>query len=292
MKLKLEIQRFNSSNQTTHYELSQYTANDKPTYLIDYNGDMSKIDTAIYGADARSQVNAGAIGDLTTLETTAKSDLVSAVNEIKSATDTNTSNIATNTSNISTLGGNIGTMANLTTTDKTSLVGAINEVDAVNQTQNTNITANTNNINTLQTEINKFNLSNVETVSANQCTLTNCSLTGGSGFSVISNSDGSLAKIYGDIFLTTGANNNASSVAFNSSLRPSETLTIRGIGINIWQANANNVNYTVPNYITIATDGKITIHFSNSTSTQSMRVYLFATLLFIKDFGDTPTNNA
>ena len=82
MKLKLEIQRFNSTNQTTHYDLSQYTANYKPTYLIDYNGDMAKIDTAIYGADARSLVNESAIGDLTELDTTAKNNLVSAVNEI------------------------------------------------------------------------------------------------------------------------------------------------------------------------------------------------------------------
>lgn len=39
-----------STNKTAHYSLSQYLANDKPTYLSDYNGDMSKIDAAIYAA--------------------------------------------------------------------------------------------------------------------------------------------------------------------------------------------------------------------------------------------------
>lgn len=39
-----------STNKTAHYSLSQYLANDKPTYLSDYNGDMAKIDAAIYAA--------------------------------------------------------------------------------------------------------------------------------------------------------------------------------------------------------------------------------------------------
>lgn len=39
-----------ATNHTEHYELSQYTDNDHPTYTGDYNGDMSKIDEAIYAA--------------------------------------------------------------------------------------------------------------------------------------------------------------------------------------------------------------------------------------------------
>lgn len=38
-----------STNKTTYYELSQYIGTDKPTYLGDYNSDMSKIDGAIHG---------------------------------------------------------------------------------------------------------------------------------------------------------------------------------------------------------------------------------------------------
>lgn len=34
-----------STNKTTNYELSQFIGTDKPTFLGDYNGDMSKIDT-------------------------------------------------------------------------------------------------------------------------------------------------------------------------------------------------------------------------------------------------------
>lgn len=39
-----------ATNHTEHYELSQYTGNDHPTYTGDYNSDMSKIDAAIYAA--------------------------------------------------------------------------------------------------------------------------------------------------------------------------------------------------------------------------------------------------
>ena len=37
------------TNQTTNYELSQFVGSDKPAWLVDYNGDMLKIDNAIGG---------------------------------------------------------------------------------------------------------------------------------------------------------------------------------------------------------------------------------------------------
>lgn len=37
-----------STNKTNYYKLSQYIGTDKPTFLGDYNSDMSKIDTAIH----------------------------------------------------------------------------------------------------------------------------------------------------------------------------------------------------------------------------------------------------
>ena len=39
-----------ATNHTEHYGLSQYTEDDHPTYTGDYNGDMSRIDAAIYAA--------------------------------------------------------------------------------------------------------------------------------------------------------------------------------------------------------------------------------------------------
>ena len=69
--------------------------------------------------------NKNAIGTLNSLTTDAKTNLVSAINEIDSHTDTNTSSI--------------GTLNSLTTDAKTNLVGAINEVDSHTDTNTSNI---------------------------------------------------------------------------------------------------------------------------------------------------------
>jgi hypothetical protein len=84
-----------STNKTTNYELSQFIGTDKPAWLTDYNSDMGKIDAGVAtaqstatGADGKATANATAIGDLTSLTTTAKTNLVAAVNEVKTSADT------------------------------------------------------------------------------------------------------------------------------------------------------------------------------------------------------------
>lgn len=77
-----------ASNHTEHYGLSQYAQDDHPTYTGDYNGDMSKIDAAIYAASLT-----GSTGGLTTVAhdgtltgdgTTA--DVLSVIGSFKNAT--------------------------------------------------------------------------------------------------------------------------------------------------------------------------------------------------------------
>lgn len=81
-----------STNKTTNYELSQFIGSDKPAWLADYNSDMSKIDAGIHtaattatGADGKADANTTAIGELESLTTTAKTNLVAAVNEVNSS---------------------------------------------------------------------------------------------------------------------------------------------------------------------------------------------------------------
>lgn len=92
-----------STNKTTNYELSQFIGSDKPAWLSDYNQDMSKIDTqmkanadGVTSAGGKADANTTAIGTLANLTTTAKTDLVSAVNEVQSEVTTaqNTANSA------------------------------------------------------------------------------------------------------------------------------------------------------------------------------------------------------
>lgn len=84
-----------STNKTANYELSQFIGSDKPAWLADYDSDMSKIDTqmkanadGINTVDGKADTNTTNIGNLANLNTTAKTDLVSAANEIYTTANT------------------------------------------------------------------------------------------------------------------------------------------------------------------------------------------------------------
>lgn len=76
-----------STNKTTNYKLSQYIGTDKPTYLGDYNGDMSKIDNqmkvnADSASNAKSAASAAqAVADKASKDVKALNDSVTANSE-------------------------------------------------------------------------------------------------------------------------------------------------------------------------------------------------------------------
>ena len=119
-----------ATNKTTYYELPQYVQSDKPSYLGDFNGAMNTIDGAIHtnavniGINETNITNTNTnIGDLTTLKTSVKTNIVNAINE-----------------NVD----NIGDLTDLTTIVKTSVVDAVNEiVDDFNLTDITTYDKNT-----------------------------------------------------------------------------------------------------------------------------------------------------
>lgn len=147
------------TNATANYELSQFLGTDKPAWLVDYNGDMLKIDTAlkdIADAEAASaediqelQDAIGAegltgritdiendIGDIKTeigsveLPTTAQS-LTGAIAELKGVNDDQTTAIGQNANNIAQVGGAVEgvsqlayTIANVYDSSATYAVGA------------------------------------------------------------------------------------------------------------------------------------------------------------------------
>ena len=114
-----------STNKTTHYELSQYIGSDKPTYLGDYNGDMSKIDAQMYLNATNAQLGITNAGTAQSTAETAETLATQAKGTAETA-----SSVANTANTLATQNAtNIGTMASLSTTDKASLVGAINEVN-------------------------------------------------------------------------------------------------------------------------------------------------------------------
>lgn len=206
-----------STNKTTNYELSQFLGTDKPAWLGDYNTDMAKIDTAMKanadsatGADGKADANATAIGTLTNLTTDAKTNLVSAVNEVDAHAD------SANTSATQALAS--------ATTAQTNATGAVNAV--------TNLES-------------KFNLtSSTLTVTCPQVTPT----ASGTSVTCAKNSDGSLCKIYGRIRLPA-YNGYCQCTTSDTGLRPETAITINGAGFRIARTDAGSnvfgISYTI-----------------------------------------------
>lgn len=101
------------TNSTTNYNLPQFVGTDKPAWLTDINGAFSAIDTAIKSAKDTADTAAGdattantAIGTLANLNTTEKTNLVGAINEVNTAAGTaqGTANAAGTAANQANLG--------------------------------------------------------------------------------------------------------------------------------------------------------------------------------------------
>lgn len=75
-----------ATNHTEHYGLSQYAQDDRPTYTGDYNGDMSKIDAAIYAASGGEGGLAAVAHDDTLTGDGTTTDALSVVGSFKNAT--------------------------------------------------------------------------------------------------------------------------------------------------------------------------------------------------------------
>lgn len=250
-----------STNHTTNYNLSQYVGTDKPTYLGDYNGDMGKIDTAIHnnatsisGVSGDVSTLSSKVGTLSELETTTKSDCVSAINEVNTKSETNKTNI--------------GTLSNLETTDKSTVVNAVNEVKGI---------------------IDNFNLTEFHDITNADITMTDGTINGSSSIQYATNSDGSLAKIYGWLGVTcTGIR--SPKIEFNTTLRPSSKITINGMYIAFPSGSGATNNTPSPASVEIATTGKVTLRIWNSFSINNAQYTcnLIPVLIYVKDFGDVP----
>ena len=112
---------------TVNYDLCQYEGSDKTSYLINYNGDMLKIDTALKAAkDAADTAQATASG------ADGKADSVAADVSTLNTQINGASGLA---ADVATVQGSVNTINSLigsgepTTQDKT-IIGAINELAA------------------------------------------------------------------------------------------------------------------------------------------------------------------
>lgn len=252
-----------STNKTTNYDLSQFVGTDKPAWLTDYNQDMSKIDTGIHtaqstatGADGKADANTANIGDMTYLSTTAKNTLVAAINEVDSTADS-AYNVASNASQ--------------------TAQGVSTRVSTLENALNLNV------INTYQ-----VTFTGNGTLDTNNKELT-----------VATNSDGSICKVYGQILIKNPSNITEIKIT-GTSLRPSSEFTVKCAGIaqlltkGIGEAlGTNNPDlYINGANLTFKTNGDIIIVSPHTGSFFSNGIFKFIftpSVIFVKDFGDTPT---
>lgn len=207
-----------STNKTTHYELSQYVGSDKPTYLTDYNNDMSAIDTGMYNAQDKAD-------SAYTLAGTADGKA-----------DTAITNAGTAQTDASTALTRIGTLANLTTSEKTNLVGAINEVDS--------------DVYGVRTDINKFNLS--VNASLTIKTKSNVNNVGVADIRMASDTSGSVFKLYGYITCDHQASGQAQ-ITFDTTLRPTSNYTMANTCVifNNGQLTPSNIYVATNGEVTV-----------------------------------------
>lgn len=285
-KLKLKIQYFASTNQTTHYNLSQYVANDKPTYLIDYNGDMLKIDNAIYTASTKALEVESNVGNMTDLTTTNKSSLVNALNEVNSQVGTNTGNISQNTLDISDNSTKIGSLTDLSTTYKTNLVGAVNEVNSKVGNLNNLTTEVKNNI---VSAINETRKSLDVSVKKSYINATEVNVTNGNLSSIdvkiAKSTNEDIGKIYGKINFTA-TYSVADITLSNDTINTDSDYGIDGIVII--KDNTSNSLVDITN-LNIKSNNTLYIFLPNITTGNSYTVTIIPCLLYFKSFGDIPT---
>ena len=257
-----------STNHTTNYNLSQYVGSDKPTYLGDYNSDMSKIDTQMKTNADNNTITDGKVGILTNLTTTAQSNVVAAINEVDGNCDTNAGAISTTNTNI-------GTLSNLNTENKTSIVNAINEI------------------------VGKFNFSYKTGLTVTPTNISGTPATVTSDLNSAYNSDGSIGKVYGKIVLTGNGSQGASFtdiVVADTGLRPATDIDIYGVCLqNIVRpapgrvSTGNLYDYkTLPVTFKLKTDGTIEMKNLPCWDDEERNYIFVATLIFATDFGDTP----
>lgn len=265
--IKLNIQRFSSTNKTTHYDLSQYVASDKPTYLTDYNGDMLKIDAGINAAKTTADTASTAATNAQTAAETAQTTANTAV-----------TNAAAAQSSANTAITNIGTLANLETATKTNVVAAVNEVVANIGNKNNLETSNKTDLVSALNEIFDF-IHLTEETSYNVANLTTSGGSYNGTIKLKKDSTGKVFKIYGS-FDVSNVTGNVSITIPNTGISVESNKTFDDVGLGLSNVS-NTYRYPRKLSINISTDGTLTINAYSFEDNTNMACILFDTLYIV-----------
>lgn len=242
------------TNSTTNYNLPQFVGTDKPTWLNDVNGAMSAIDTQMKAnADTATSASTtatsaqNAVGNLSNLTTTAKTDTVSAINEVNTNVGTaqETANGAVTTAN-----------------SAYSIASTIENALNLNTTSNLTWTSNIGTISTNTTKTIKNSTGSIAKIYGHIVLTNSASSTG----ITLTSSDTGLRP--------------ESAISFHTCGQLINTYDYVVSGQHLAIPYQNELIYT------LNTDGTITISIVNNPSYIQIEVYLYPVLLLISDFGD------
>lgn len=248
-----------STNKTPNFDLSQFIGSDKPTYLGDYNSDMSKIDTAMATNKTNSEnavtVATGAnetASNAQTIATQAQTTAQQAntlAQTAKSAADTAQASADNNTSSIQNLS------------------------DYMNITQYSNVTS--------------------ATITKGSATLSNVNI------SLSTNSDKTLGKIYGSVNLENIAYGTTKFKISNQPIYIDSEFTIACCGLFFGlKADGSPSNYALkPVNVTITKNSSqpnnsdLEFDFTDDSTTVNGRIILLPCLYYFKNFNDSSITN-
>lgn len=266
------------TNSTANYNLPQFVGTDKPAWLGDINPAMSAIDTAIKtasdnasSASTGTTANTSAIGDLTNLTTTAKTNLVSAINELDSDLGTTSTQVSTNTGNI----GNLQTSVNSLGTDLNSFM------------QKFNLT----NITTCNLQVAGTTLSSIKLAQNSDGSIFKLY-----GMQQVNNTSGSTVSFPNQTLVAGLSGVYGIKTNLQLTTAPDSAYVINGCGLQIQSSTADGSlrRAIVGNDIAVGTDGYIYINVTTSASTltisgnTALRMQFAPCLYFNASFGDQP----
>lgn len=221
-----------STNKTNYYDLSQYIGTDKPTYLGDYNSDMSKID--------------GAIHQVQETATTANQTAGSADAKVQIANQS----IESLKGRVGVVEGNVANLQDKDTTQDSAINGAKQTAESANATAN-NALQSANNAN-VKVDSAKFNGWKTLTNSHSNISVSQAS--------IMFNKQLNLFAF--DINLTTATGLTESDIAFRLPIdisKPNKTVRIHSCCIDLINDTGAGFEKISVRDIVIDTDGYVHI---------------------------------
>lgn len=272
------------SNQTANYELSQFVANDKPTFLGDYNGDMAKIDAAIKAADNKAGAADTTAESAAALATSASTTATEAATDAATAAATATTALNT-ANNATTTAQNASTAAQSATTTASA---AATKADAAKAEAEAATAAVALKPSYDETFARMFNMTGETPTATAETGYT----IGANSIRIAKNADNSLCKVYGTMRIETpngGTGSYAKIATLNTNVGTRES-AFEISGFNMLLIDTNNVQATSSSVgLQVETNGTISIYANISSNVRRAYVTFPPCLYVMQDFGDTPT---